>query len=57
MCRTKVRKGGMEPRERRVGWNQGEEGWDGTRVRKVGWNQEREGWDGTKVRKGGMEPG
>jgi len=41
---------------RKVGWNQGEEGWDGTRVRKVGWNQEREGWDGTKVRKDGMEP-
>ena len=46
----------MEPRWGRVGWNQGEEGWDGTKVMKVGWNQGGEGWDGTKVGKGGMEP-
>ena len=41
---------------RKVGWNQGEEGWMEPRWGRVRWNQGGEGWDGTKVRKDGMEP-
>ena len=39
MCRTNVRKGGMEPVWERVRWNQGEEGGMEPRERRVGWNQ------------------
>ena len=55
----------MEQQGGRVGWNQDEEGWDGTKVRKdgmesrwgrMGWNLSEEGWVGTTGRKGGMEP-
>ena len=53
----------MGPRWGRGGWNQSEEGWDGTKVRndgmeprwgRMGWNLSEEGWDGITGRKGGM---